>query len=346
MGNSLDNWSEEKQSSYLYKIIASKETSPKFKEMFLQLAEAAEEQSEIWAKLISKAGKVLPSYKPDFRTRVVGRLIRLFGPQKIKAILAAMKIRGLSVYSVTPPLEEHPFPKNISEIGLKHRSTGALGNLRAAVFGINDGLLSNTSLILGVAGAEAQHPILVVAGIAGLLAGSFSMAAGEYISVKSQKEMFEYQIGLEREELKQYPEAEAAELTLIYKNRGLSKEEAEKLAKKMIADPERGLDTLAREELGINPEDLVSPWGAALSSFLSFAVGAFIPLAPFVFSSHLLDLRPTLIATGLSLFGVGALLSLFTGRNSLWSGIRMVLIGGGAGLLTYFAGSLLSNLKF
>ncbi len=157
------------------------------------------------------------------------------------------------------------------------------GNLRAAVFGVNDGLISNASLILGVAGANADAATILLTGVAGLVAGAFSMAAGEYVSVRSQREMYEYQIGLERDELAEYPDEEAHELALIYEARGMGSAEALRMATQIIADPERALDTLAREELGLNPEDLGSPWGAALFSFISFALGSAIPLLPFFF---------------------------------------------------------------
>jgi VIT1/CCC1 family predicted Fe2+/Mn2+ transporter len=221
-----------------------------------------------------------------------------------------------------------------------HRGLGGVGNLRAAVFGVNDGLVSNASLIFGVAGANSSPTAVLLAGVAGLAAGAFSMAAGEYVSVRSQRELFEYQIGLERDELAQYPEAEAQELALIYTAKGLRPDEAWKLATKIIADPEHALDTLAREELGLNPAELGSPWGAAISSFLSFAVGALLPLAPFMMMSGSRTLPVAIGVTAIALFAVGALLSLFTGRDALRSGLRMLGLGGLAGAVTYAVGHL------
>jgi vacuolar iron transporter family protein len=174
-----------------------------------------------------------------------------------------------------------------------------------------------------------------------LLAGAFSMAAGEYISMRSQRELYEYQIAQEREELERYPDEEAEELALIYNARGLPMDEARRMTKLMIANPEQALNTLAREELGLNPDQLGSPWGAAGSSFISFCVGAVLPLLPF-----LLDLggNPLITAAYVSagaLFLVGALLSLFSGRNAFYGGARMLLIGAAAGVATYFIGGLL-----
>jgi len=167
------------------------------------------------------------------------------------------------------------------------------------------------------------------------------VAAGEYVSVRSQREMFEYQIGLEKEELDHYPEEEAEELALIYQARGLPREDAVRLATQLTADPARALDTLAREELGLNPDDLGSPWGAALFSFTAFAIGASVPLLPFLVASGTRSMAIAISLTAIALFGVGATLSLFTGRNAWWSGTRMLSIGVAAGAVTYMIGKML-----
>jgi len=180
----------------------------------------------------------------------------------------------------------------------------------------------------------------LLTGVAGLTAGAFAMAAGEFVSVRSQRELFEYQIGLEREELAEYPDAEAQELALIYKAKGLSGSEAQRVAKQLVADPEHALDTLAREELGLNPDELGSPWGAAISSLLSFAIGAAIPLLPFALGAGAHALVYTVILTAIALFAIGATLSLFTGRGAMMSGLRMLLLGGLAGAVTFSVGRL------
>jgi VIT1/CCC1 family predicted Fe2+/Mn2+ transporter len=167
------------------------------------------------------------------------------------------------------------------------------------------------------------------------------MAAGEYVSMRSQRELFEYQIGLEREELEEYPDEEAEELALIYHARGVALEEARAIAKALMKDKEHALDTLAREELGLNPDDLGSPWGAAISSFLAFTVGAVIPLIPFLLGLGERAVMSSAVLAAIGLFIVGALLSLFTGRGAVLSGLRMVAIGGGAGVITYLIGHLL-----
>jgi len=263
------------------------------------------------------------------------------GPRPLKSVLAAMKVRGMAVYASAPPADPgHVPPLAGSIFERRHRGLGGGGNLRAAVFGVNDGLVSNASLILGVAGANSDPHVVLLTGIAGMCAGAFAMAAGEYVSVRSQRELFEYQIGLEREELAHYPEAEAQELALIYAAKGLGQREANRLATKLVADPEHALDTLAREELGLDPDELGSPWGAAVSSLASFAAGAVLPLAPFALAAGPRALPIAIGVTAVALFSVGALLSLFTGRNALYSGLRMLLLGGFAGAVTFAIGKL------
>ncbi|MFH1016627.1 MAG: VIT1/CCC1 transporter family protein [Pseudomonadota bacterium] len=332
MAGFLKSWSEEKQSAYLYRHIAKLEKEPSRGKLFRSLAEAAEEQSLIWAEKIRKSGgKELEAYSPDLRTRVVAGILSVFGPRAMLTVLAAMKVRGISIYcDLRPPHGEQ-----------RHRALTGGANLRAAVFGFNDGLVSNASLILGVAGASVQPSVVLLTGVAGLLAGAFSMSAGEYISVRSQRELYEFQIGLERDEIEEYPEDEAEELRLIYEAKGVPSADAKAMAEKLIADPERALDTLAKEELGLNPAELGSPWGAAISSFMAFAVGAFLPLIPFLFTHGGLQLRLTIGLTAISLFVVGCVISLFTGRRALWSGLRMLLIGSAVGAVTYSIGRLM-----
>jgi VIT1/CCC1 family predicted Fe2+/Mn2+ transporter len=337
MTQSGGGWFDELRSAYLYRVIAEVERASPRSGLFLELAREAEGQAAIWAK---KAGLAsLPAFVPDLRTHIVAGLLRRYGPRAMRGILAAMKVRGLSVYSHAAP--GHPAPTSVEEIGQRHRGVGGGGNLRAAVFGINDGLVSNLSLILGVAGASSNAGFILLSGIAGLLAGAFSMAAGEYVSVRAQREMYEHQIGLEQAELDEYPDEEAEELALIYAARGMNREDAHALAKRIIADPRQALDTLAREELGLNPEELGSPWGAALSSFFSFGAGALVPLLPFLFARGEGALVAAVVMTGVSLFGVGAMISLFTGRSAVRDGLRMLAIGGGAGAVTYLVGWLL-----
>lgn len=336
----LEGWKEEKRSAYLYRNLAQGVAGTPEQALFADLAKAAEQQASIWEAELTSTGYVVPThFQPDLRSRLVSCMVKYLGARTMRPILSAMKVRGMAIY--TQNNNQHLMPATLEDIGQRHHLNGR-ANLRAAVFGINDGLVSNASLIMGVAGAtQGQSQIILISGLAGLLAGAFSMASGEYISVRSQREMFEYQIGLEREELAQYPQEEAAELALIYIAKGMNKDEAERVANALIAEPERALDTLAREELGLNPNELGSPWSAAISSFLAFCTGAGIPLLPFLFSTGQPALNGVMVVTALSLFLVGASISLFTGRHALWGGLRMLLIGGMAGLATYFTGHLL-----
>jgi VIT1/CCC1 family predicted Fe2+/Mn2+ transporter len=335
-----DGWAEEKRSAWLYRMVAQAERDGGRRALFHELAGEADKQAVMWELEAERAGRRLPQdFQPGMREHFIAALVRAFGPRAMRGVLAAMKVRGMSIYSKGVP--GHFMGPAMQGGEHRHRGVESGGNLRAAVFGVNDGLVSNASLIMGVAGAGADNPIILLTGAAGLVAGAFSMAAGEYVSVRSQREMYEYQIGLERTELDQYPEAEAEELALIYQARGLDKTAAVQMADGIIADPERALLTLAREELGLNPEELGSPWGAAAYSFVSFGIGAAVPLLPFVFTRGNLALGIAIVATGIALFAVGACLSLFTGRSATYSGARMAAIGAGAGAVTYAVGKLL-----
>ena len=337
MSSGHDGWREERRSAYLYRVIADCERGTAREALFRSLAVEADGQAAIWAR--QSGGDPARTYSPDLRTRIVAALLGVRSPRAMRGILTAMKVRGLSVYTHAAP--GHPAPTSIEDMASRHRGIGTSGNLRAAVFGVNDGLMSNLSLILGVAGASSNSSLILLSGVAGLLAGAFSMAAGEFVSVRSQREMYEYQIGLERLELAEYPEEEAEELALIYAAKGMPKDQALELARRIIADPEKALDTLAREELGLNPEELGSPWGAAVSSFASFAIGAVIPLLPFLLSTGTAALAGSIGLTAVSLFGVGAAISLFTGRNAVRDGLRMLGIGAAAGSVTFTVGKLM-----
>ena len=221
-----------------------------------------------------------------------------------------------------------------------HRSSRT-GTLRAAIFGINDGLVSNLALVMGVAGATTDNKFIVLAGVSGLLAGAFSMAAGEYISMQSQRELSERQIALEREEMKIMPEAEEQELAGIYRAKGLSRQEAAMVAHRLMQDPQTALDTKVREELGLDPNELGSAWGAAAWSFVAFAIGAVIPLVPFLLTSGTAAILISVTLALVALFAVGAAVSLLTGRSLIFSGLRQMSIGGAAAVVTFAVGSII-----
>jgi VIT1/CCC1 family predicted Fe2+/Mn2+ transporter len=229
----------------------------------------------------------------------------------------------------------------IARLEGRHRALG--GNaLRAAVLGANDGLCSNLSLVMGVAGADLAPHAILVTGLAGLLAGACSMALGEWLSVGTTRESYQRQINTEADELEQVPEEEEEELALIYQAKGLPMDQAKALAQRLIANKETALDTLVREELGIDPDELGgSAWAAAGTSFLLFAIGAIFPVAPYFWLAGLPAVIASLAASGLALFLIGAGTTLFTGLGAWFSGLRQLLIGFAAAGVTYGVGKLI-----
>jgi VIT1/CCC1 family predicted Fe2+/Mn2+ transporter len=260
---------------------------------------------------------------------------------------ASSRAAGRSAAATAAIATGHPLPRPgehgpdaIARREGWHRSARS-GTLRAIIFGVSDGLVSNLSLVMGVAGASDEGEFILLAGIAGLLAGAFSMAAGEYISMQSQRELFERQIELERAELEAMPDEEQRELVEIYVSKGLPQEEAERVAEKMFRDPQTALDTLVREELGLDPDELGSPWGAAFGSFAAFAVGAIIPVLPYLLMSGTGAFAVSLGLSLVALFAVGAAVSLLTGKGALFSGLRQLGIGAAAAAVTYAVGTLI-----
>jgi VIT1/CCC1 family predicted Fe2+/Mn2+ transporter len=338
---------EERTSAFLYRSMEAVESDNQRAALFAKLRAASERQASLWEERLREAHAPIPAFRPPIRARLVARLILWLGPRPMLPVLAAMKVRGLSIYRSGPALSKSTGAETALAAATApaaekwHRAQQGGGALRAAVFGVNDGLVSNASLIVGVAAAGADPHGVVIAGFSGLLAGSLSMATGEYVSVKTQRELLEHQIALEQHELETMPEEEVLELAAIYEAKGLSAEAAHAISSRLIADPKQGLDTLAREELGLNPSDLVSPVSAALASFASFAAGAVIPLVPFLLPTPQPGLWGSLIAMEAGLLIVGGLMSLFTGRGVVWSAVRMALLGSAAALATFLIGRLL-----
>jgi vacuolar iron transporter family protein len=355
-----ENYLREQDGIALYRALARAEKDPARAEIFEKLAKAEGRHATRWARLLKNNGAAVPQYTPSWRVLVLGWLSRRFGTQHVLPVVSGLESRDQDVYrgqveAAGIPAEERSHmrtlramqnkavtdgPESILDLEGWHRTSYG-GSLRAAVFGANDGLVSNFSLVMGIAGANAEPRFVLLAGIAGLLAGASSMAAGEYVSVQSQRELYEQQIAIEREELEMSPDEEQEELSLIYQAKGVPSSEAEELAKRIISNPDTAIDTLAREELGLDPAALGSPWIAAASSFFAFACGAAIPVIPYVITSGNHAFVASAIACGVSLFVIGGLISLFTGRNFFFSGFRMLGIGALAAGLTYFIGKLL-----
>jgi VIT1/CCC1 family predicted Fe2+/Mn2+ transporter len=342
----------------LYRAMAAAEDDPKRAAIFEKMARAEERHAQRWSRLIVGAGGSEPRYRPSARVRVLGFIARHFGTRRVLPIISALEARDEAGYLAQPeaaglPAQERAHSRALREMsealpaqeGIMGREGWHVmsrgGSLRAAVFGVNDGLVSNLSLVMGFAGADARAEYILLAGIAGLLAGSFSMAAGEYVSMSAQRELYEQQIAMEKQELEMSPKEEEEELALIYQAKGIPEDEAHTLARRIIANPKTAIDTLAREELGLDPSQLGSPWFAAVSSFAAFVIGALVPVLPYIFSSHVGALVLSVSLSCVALFAVGALLSIFTARGPFVSGLRMLAIGLLAAAITYGVGRLL-----
>lgn len=356
-----ENYQGEIDGVELYNLLARAERDPARKQIFLDLSETEKGHVKRWADKLRELGLEPGQVRPTLRVRIIGWLADCFGPRMVLPMVSAMESTGFDNYMAQdeagPPMAraERAHARTLSTLyspggetdiagiarGERWHRVDTGGSLRAAIFGISDGLLSNLSLVIGVAGANPDGSFIVLAGIAGLLAGAFSMGAGEYVSVTSQRELFERQIALEKEELEADPEEERRELALIYRAKGLPQAEAEALSARILSDSTVALETLAREELGLNPEALGSPWGAALSSFFAFAIGAILPVTPWFFGSSTPFFAASVILGGVGMFAVGAAVSLFTGRNFIYAGTRQLLIGVGAAAITFTIGKLI-----
>ena len=352
------NYIVEKDGIALYRAMAAAETDQKRAEIFEKLAQNEERHAQRWARLIESAGGKVPTHRPSARVTLLGWLARRFGTKRVVPIISSLEARDEAGYMQQPEAEGLPAEERAHSRTLWAMSGGGSGveaiagterwhlmssggSLRAAVFGVNDGLVSNFSLVMGFAGADAKPEYILLAGVAGLLAGSFSMAAGEYVSVSAQRELFEQQIAMEKQELEMSPKEEEEELALIYQAKGIPDDQARVLARRIVENPKTAIDTLAREELGLDPSQLGSPWAAAGSSFLAFIVGAFVPVLPYLFTAGTTAWLMSGLASCLALFGVGALISIFTARGPMPSGLRMLGIGLLASVITYSVGWLL-----
>lgn len=379
---SLDNLRLERDATVLYDALAGIETDPKRAAAFRRIASNERRHADVWASKLRELGATVPEgQRPRARVRLIILIARLFGTSSVAELVKALEgdegdiyeSQGVSpeVAAIAADEREHAEiwdrlkvdraapgaaspPRDGVAIARRSRSaaevgrhegwhrTGRSGTLRAVIFGVSDGLVSNLSLVMGVTGASAGNPsFILLAGVAGLLAGAISMAAGEYISMQSQRELFEHQIELERAEMEAMPEEEEAELAAAYRAKGFSHDEADRIARRIFEDPQTALDILVREELGLDPDELGSAWGAAAGSFVAFAIGAAVPVIPYLFGGGTVTLAFSLGLSLLALFVVGAGVSLLTGRGLLFSGTRQLGIGLAAATVTYVIGSLI-----
>lgn len=358
----IDNLYDELNGSFLYEALAQSEKDPRLAEIYRRMAAVERKHAEVWKKKLINMGVTPPGYKPDWRTRTLAWVAKHFGPSAVLPTIAGLEQKDTKKYIHTPDAasmaaDERSHMKLLLQVtdkmkggmegGLLARMEGrhhaAGGNaLRAAVLGANDGLVSNLSLIMGVAGAELSGANILITGFAGLLAGAFSMAMGEWLSVTSSRELYQHQISIEETEILNTPDEEEEELALIYEARGLPVEEARNLAHHVLSDPTTALETLTREELGIDPTALGgSAWEAALTSFFLFSIGAIIPVIPFTFLHGNTAVLSGMVFSAVGLFIIGAGITLFTGRNAFFSGGRQVLFGLAAAAITYSIGRLI-----
>ena len=357
------NLQKEIDGAFQYRALAAAEKNTKLAEVYEKLAQSEEKHAAVWKQKLMEAGTPVPPLRPSWRARTLGQLTRWFGAKFVLQTIVGNEASDSRAYDDQPEAEtsamaadEKAHARTLAQISGaasgntgsavamvegRHRSAG--GNaLRAAVLGANDGLVSILSLAMGVAGANMASGDVLIAGLAGLLAGAGSMAMGEWLSVQSSRELYEHQIAIEKEEIAQNPAEEQEELALIYQSKGLSEERAKELAAKIMSDHSVTLDTLAREELGIDPEELGgSAWEAALTSFFLFAFGAVFPILPFFFLQGLTAVFTSLAVSAVGLFIIGAAITLMTGRNVFYSGFRQVLFGLGAAGLTYGVGKII-----
>ena len=361
---SLANLRLERDAILLYDALGAIEKDENRAAAFHRIASNERRHAEVWATKLREAGVDVPESpaRPRARVSAIILLARLFGTRAVSDLVTALEGDEEQIYGEqsSPEVEAiaaderehaeiwrrlkdpdyHP-ERDIATRERWHRS-GRSGTLRAVIFGVSDGLVSNLALVMGVAGAARDHgSFVLLAGVAGLLAGAFSMAAGEYISMQSQRELFERQIALERAEMEAMPEEEEAEMAALYRAKGFPDEESQRIAKRIFADPQAAVDTLVREELGLDPDELGSPFGAAGGSFVAFAIGAFIPVAPYIVTFGAGAFAASILLSVVALFGVGVGVSLLTGRSALFSGARQVGIGAAAAIVTYAVGSLI-----
>jgi len=357
------NLRDELDGAALYAAMAEAESDPVRKDLFLQLSQAEAEHAKFWKEKLDAAGIHDVQYAPTLRTRLLARLARRFGPRFVLPTIAAAEFADRNKYAdqadaAVLSSDEQGHAAVVQAAMADTRSRGMIGSeiakaerwhrggsgneLRAAVLGANDGLVSNFCLVMGVAGAGVATNTILLTGAAGLIAGACSMALGEWLSVTNARELARTQIAKEKEELEQTPEAEQKELALIFQAKGLNRADAQKVAAELMRDKQAALDTLAREELGIDPAEMGgNPWSAAGFSAGLFALGAIFPILPFVLIKGPHAIVFCIGISAVALGAIGIVTSLFSGRGPWFSAVRQIVIGCVAAGITYALGALL-----
>jgi VIT1/CCC1 family predicted Fe2+/Mn2+ transporter len=353
------NLRDELDGSALYAAMSRAEPDPVRKDLFMQLSRAEAEHANVWREKLAAAGVPDVRHAISLRTRMLAALARWFGPAFVLPALAAAEFADRDKYANQPDAaalssEERGHAAVLGAVASRsgqgltgaeiakaekwHRRGGG-NELRAAVLGANDGLVSNFCLVMGVAGAGAPTSTILLTGLAGLIAGAVSMAMGEWLSVTNARELARTQIDRERQELEQSPDSERKELALIFQAKGLQREEAQRVAANLMRDKNAALDTLTREELGIDPAELGgNPWTAAGFSFALFAGGAALPVLPFIFLQGNAAILASAGIGAASLVAIGLVTSIFSGRSALYSAVRQLIFGMVAAGVTYGTG--------
>src|SRR5688500_89880 len=358
------HWQDEADAAFLYRVLASSERDPKRRGIYSRLAEVEDRHVQIWSELLTRNGQPPSAHRPSARARLLAFLGRRFGPNFLLPLLLAEEGREVKAYLTlhksTPrgamggnealvlARESAEHASTLAAISGKsaepwHRAESG-GFLRNVVYGFNDGLTANFGLVAGVLGAASidAHATIIVAGVAGLIADALSMGSSGYLAAKSEQEVYAHEIAMERDEIELMPEVERDELALIYEAKGIDKATAERLAAQMMEDPEKMLGEQVREELGIG-EPHMSPMREGVVTGSATAIGALIPVFPFLVWGGTTAIIVSFALSMLSHWLVGAARSVFTGRSVFRSGLDMFVVGLGVAIVAYYVGDWVSR---
>jgi vacuolar iron transporter family protein len=355
----LENWREEKEAAYIFGTVAQHEKDPKRKEIFTKFASIEEEHAEMWQGFLVDQG-ILPRYVPRLRTRCLLFFVRLFGRAALIDALDRLKRAKIRAYfDQLESVHSAPFQENVKKLFaiekshttvldyLNDRPLSPYGSsswhktgvgIREIIFGMNDGLLSIFSFIAGLAGGRLDSAVVLFPGLAATIAGAISMAAGAFVSTRAEREVMELQLKIEKRELELMPQVEKQELSALYKQKGLSLEQADSVAETIISNKDIALNTMAREELGFDPEKLSNPFKASVLTGSAFIVGALFPIAPFIFLGNAYAFPAALFLSMAGFFIIGSVRTIVTGKNPVLSGLEMLCIGAGASGITFLIG--------
>ena len=352
-----EHWQDEGESAYLYEVLAELDPDPKRQSLYRRLAEVEREHQRLFEQMIRERGGSVREFHPGLRARLMAWMARrgaasavlhlriLDEAREVKGYLQEGRDRSPDLARIARDEAVHAemLREFLGRAGEPWHRMEAGGMLRNVIYGFNDGLTANFGLVMGVLGASVPAHIVLLSGLAGLVADALSMGSSGYLAAKSEREVYEHEIALEREEIALMPEVETEELALLYEAKGMPPEAARRAAQQVMADPQIALQEKAREELGIAGQ-FVSPLHEGVLTGVATALGALIPVVPFFFGMNAVTIGTSLAVSMLSHFGVGAARSLFTGRGVLRSGLDMFLVGLGVAVVGYLAGDLLMRL--